>query len=73
MHLIGDLVFISPGSGYNAEDIAEAGEDMTHSFIKGPPGFKAGRFVFSAKIFSWITEVLAAVVGARIAKWLGWV
>lgn len=38
------VVFISPGSGYEPEDIAEAGEDVTHTVIKGPPGFRADKW-----------------------------
>lgn len=66
------VVFISPGGGYEPEDIAEAGEDVTHSFIKGPPGFKAGASNAQLKAASWIGGIIAAVVAAGIAKWLNW-
>lgn len=65
--------FISTGGGYEPEDIAEAGEDVTHSLIKGPPGFKAGKFGAPLKAASWIGGIIATVVAAGIAKWLGWV
>ena len=32
------VVFISPGSGYDPEDILEAGEDVTSEYVNGPPG-----------------------------------
>lgn len=38
------IVFIGPGSSHSPEDIAEAGEDVTHSVIKGPPGFRASKW-----------------------------
>ena len=66
-------VFISLGGGYEPEDIAEAGEDVTHSFIKGPPGLKAGKFSAPLKAVGWIGGIVAAVAAAGIAKWLGWV
>jgi hypothetical protein len=66
-------VFISLGGGYEPEDIADAGEDVTHSLIKGPPGFKAGKFGAPSKAAGWIGGIIAAVAAAGIAKWLGWV
>ena len=65
-------VFISPGSGYDPEDIAEAGEDITHSVIKGPPGFRAGKWSTSAKVLAWVASIVAVVVAAGVVKWLGW-
>lgn len=65
-------VFISPGSGYQPEDIAEAGEDVTHSVIKGPPGFRAGKWGTSAKVVAWVAGIVAVVVAAGVIKWLGW-
>lgn len=68
----GELVIFSFGGGYEPEDIARAGEDLTHSFIKGPPGFKANKFVPSVKAFGWIAGVISAVIIAGLIKWLGW-
>ena len=67
------VTFISAGGGYDAEDIEEAGDDVTQSFIKGPPGFKANRFTPPLKVLGWIGGVAAAVIATGIAKWLGWV
>lgn len=66
------VVFISPGSGYDPEDIAEAGEDITHSVIKGPPGFRAGKWSTPAKVLAWVAGIVAVVIAAGVIKWLGW-
>jgi len=66
------FVLISPGSGYDPEDIAEAGEDVTHSVIKGPPGFRAGKWSNPAKALAWIAGIVAAVIAGGVMKWLGW-
>ncbi len=66
------VVFISPGSGYDSEDIAEAGEDVTHSVIKGPPGFRAGKWSKPAKVLAWVAGIVAVVIAAGVIKWLGW-
>lgn len=63
---------ISVGRGYEPQDLAEAGEDLTHTFIKGHPGFKAGRWGLSIKAIGWVGGIVAAVVAAGIVKWLGW-
>jgi hypothetical protein len=65
--------FLSVGGGYDPEDIAQAGDDVTHTFIKGPPGFKSSRFAPSAKVVGWVIGIVGAVLSAGIAKWLGWV
>lgn len=67
------IFLVSAGGGYAPEDIEQAGEDVTHSFIKGPPGFKSGRFAPSLKVIAWIGGIIATVVAAGIIKWLGWV
>lgn len=64
---------VSAGRGYEPEDISEAGEDMTHAFIKGHPGFKANRWGLSNKIAAWAAGIVAAVAAAGLIKWLGWV
>jgi len=67
------VFFLSIGSGYEPQDIVQAGEDVTHTFIKGPPGFKSGRWAPTLKALGWIAGIIATVVGAGLAKWLGWV
>ncbi|MEN5425464.1 hypothetical protein ABE522_03690 [Stenotrophomonas pennii] len=38
-----DIFFVSVGGGYQPQDIAEVGADLTHDFIRGHAGFKAGQ------------------------------
>jgi hypothetical protein len=66
------VFIVSVGGGYEPQDIAEAGEDLTQTFINGHPGFKAGRWESSIKVVDWVGGIVATVVAAGIAKWLGW-
>ena len=65
-------VIISAGAGHRPEDIAEAGEDVTHVVIKGHPGFRAGKWDPSIKVMAWVGGIAASVLAAGIVKWLGW-
>jgi hypothetical protein len=65
------IMFISGGSGYDPEDIAEAGEDVTHSLIKGPPGFKKGKWSKPVRALAWVAGIVATIIAAGIIKWLG--
>lgn len=67
------VMFVSVGGGYEPQDIAEAGEDLTHTFIRGYPGFKAGRWEPSIKVIAWVGGIVATIVAAGIVNWLGWV
>ena len=66
------VFFVSLGGGYEPQDIAEVGVDLTHDLIKGPPGFKAGKWEPSKKALAWIGGIVATVVAAGVVKWLGW-
>lgn len=66
-------VLISVGGGYEPEDIARAGNDITHTLIKGPPGFRSHTLHVSKKVGAWIAGIIATVVATGIAKWLGWI
>lgn len=66
------VFIVSVGSGYEPQDIATAGEDLTHAFIKGHPGYKAGRWEPSINVLGWVGGIVAAVVAAGIVKWFGW-
>ena len=66
------VFFVSIGGGYEPGDITEVGVDVTHDFIKGPPGFKAGKWEPSKKALAWIGGIVATVVAAGVVKWLGW-
>ena len=64
--------FLSVGRGYEPQDISDVGEDLTHTFIKGHPGFKAGKWEPSLKAMAWVAGIIATVAAAGIVKWLGW-
>jgi hypothetical protein len=66
------VFFVSLGGGYDPQDIAEAGVDLTHDLIKGPPGFKAGTWDPSRRALAWVGGIVATVVAAGVVKWLGW-
>ena len=64
------VVFLGLGSGYAPEDIAEAGEDVTATYILGPPG-QGGRWAVIAAIMNhpWISAIgTSLIVGALL--WL---
>ena len=67
----GALVFITLGN-YEPKDMAEAGEDVTHTFIKGHPGYKSGKWDPSLKVLAWVGGIVATVAAAGLVKWLGW-
>ena len=67
------LVFLNFGGGYEPEDILAAGEDVTHAFINGPPGYNAGWNVFPARVIGWVLSIVAVVIAAGLVKWFGWV
>ena len=66
------IFFLSVGGGYQPQDIAEVGTDVTHDFIGGHPGFKAGKWEPSMKVLAWVGGIAATVVAAGAVKWLGW-
>ena len=66
------VFFLSLRGGYEPQDIADVGVDVTHDFIKGHPGFKAGKWEPSMKALAWIGGVVATVLAAGAVKWLGW-
>ena len=66
------VCIVSVGGGYEPQDIADAGEDLTHPFIKGHPGFKTGRWEPSIKVIAWVGGIVATVAAAGIVKWFGW-
>lgn len=67
------VVLVSPGRGYDAEDIIEAGEDVTTLFISGPPGHGGGWTVVSAVMnHPWVSAIGTGLVVAALAYWFGW-
>lgn len=67
-------IFIASfGGGYQPEDIADAGKDVTHDLIKGPPGYKAVKWTHSRGALAWVLGIIASVLAAGLIKLLGWV
>ncbi|KAA2285346.1 hypothetical protein [Arenimonas fontis] len=64
------VYFISLGRGYEPQDIAEVGLDVTQDLIKGPPGFRAGKWEPSKKALAWIGGIVATIVATGVVKWL---
>ena len=67
------VVLVSAGRGHNAEDIVEAGADVTSTLISGPPG-SADQWTVVSKVINhpWISAIGTGVVVAGIAWWFGW-
>jgi hypothetical protein len=63
------VVFISPGRGYEPQHIAEVGVDVTHTYVKGPPGFRSHWWESRKKEISWGVGTVAAL--GSVAKLLG--
>lgn len=64
------VVLISPGHGYDADDIVEAGEDVTADYISGPPG---GPTLFGSMVnHPWTLTVLGGLIVPALVWWLGW-
>jgi hypothetical protein len=67
------VVLISAGRGYDAEDIAEAGEDVTAQFVSGPPGHGGHWGIVSAVVnHPWVSAIGTGLAVAALAYWLGW-
>lgn len=70
------LVVISAGAGNEPQDIASAGEDITHTLLKGPPGYRANRWQAMTgalkSVWGIATAVLGTVLAAGIVWWLNW-
>lgn len=70
------LVVISAGAGDEPREIAGVGEDLTHTLIKGPPGFRAKRWQGVPGAFKsmWgiVATIIGTVVSAGIVWWLKW-
>jgi bifunctional ADP-heptose synthase (sugar kinase/adenylyltransferase) len=63
------VVFISPGRGYEPQHIAEVGADVTHTYVKGPPGFKSYWWESRKKEITLGVGIVAAL--GTVAKLLG--
>ena len=67
------LVLIDIGRGYAPEDITEAGEDVTSSFITGPPGHGDKLAVLAAiRNNPTISAIVGGLILAGLVFFLGW-
>jgi len=66
------VVLISAGHGYDPEDIVEAGEDVTATYISSPPG--EGRWSFMEAVInhSWVSAILTGLIVAGLATYFEW-
>lgn len=69
-----DSFFIlSPGRGYDPEDILEIGEDVTGQVLSGPPGHGALPNPFLSLFGNqWVVAVGTGIIVAAIIWLLGW-
>ncbi len=66
------VVILSMGRGYAPEDIAEAGVDVTSTFISGPPGYGDRLALVSAVMnHPWISAIGTGLIVAALAWILG--
>jgi hypothetical protein len=73
MNRTSGMMVISPGQGYEPEDIAEAGVDATRIFLRGGPGSSNGLLGLSKTAAGWLLTIVASVLATGLAKMLGWV
>jgi hypothetical protein len=66
------VFFVSAGPGYDPEDVAEAGVDVTATFITGPPG-EGDRLALVTAIINhpWISAIGTGLIVAALAWLLG--
>ncbi len=65
------VVIVSPGRGYEPEDILDAGDDVTSHFIKGPPGQSPLDIVRNAIHNPWVVGIGTAVIAAILITLFG--
>jgi hypothetical protein len=73
MNRTSGFTIISAGQGYDPEDITEAGVDVTRTFLRGGPGSSNSLMGLSKTAVGWLLTIVASVLAAGLAKWLGWV
>lgn len=66
------VTIISPGYGYEPEDIVEAGEDVTSQYITGPPGYANLGGLREILNNPWVVTIGTGLIVAALAWWLGW-
>lgn len=65
------IAIISIGHGYNTEDIAYAGEDVTSQYITGAPGHETSNLILSFLNNPWVMTIGAGLILAALGAWLG--
>ncbi|MBE0614869.1 MAG: hypothetical protein IH604_14460 [Burkholderiales bacterium] len=65
------VVLISAGHGYDAEDIVDAGNDVTSQFITSPPG-EGSSVIIKIMNHQWVIAVIGGLIVAGLAAWLRW-
>lgn len=73
MNRTSGLFIISPGQGYEPEDIAETGADVTRTFLREGPGSSSRLLGLSKTAVGWLLGIVGSVLAAGLAKWIGWV
>lgn len=66
------FTIISPGRGYEPDDLVEAGTDVTRIYLRGGPGSSVGLLGLSKQAIGWTLGIVAAVIATGAAKLLGW-
>ncbi len=66
------VMIISPGQGYEPEDLVEAGKDVTRTYLTGGPGSSTRIWGLSKTVVGWTLGIVAGVIATGLAKWLGW-
>ena len=67
------VVFLGPVSGYSLDDIGETGDDVTSTFILGPPGHGDKWTVVAAVLnHPWISGIGTGLILAALVWALGW-
>jgi hypothetical protein len=66
------VVIISPGRGYNAEDIVETGEDITSQHIIALPGHGTSGILQELLRNQWVVAIGTGLIVAALVWWFGW-
>jgi hypothetical protein len=66
------LVIISPGYGYEPEDIAKAGMDITLQYIAGAPGHAVSGGISGLLNNQWVVAIGTGLIVAALVWWFKW-
>lgn len=65
-------MIISPGYGYEPEDIAEAGMDVTLQYIAGAPGHAVSGGISGLLNNQWVVAIGTGLIVAALVWWFKW-